>query len=173
MQSEMTSIIYLPMKDRKIIDLIFKHGGYIFGGYIRDIIAGDIIAGDIIAGVSPNDMDVAIDIERVQGFYVDLYENGYKNVDGSFSKFKHPNLISVDVVENDEEDHKSHIIGVSVDIDFDVNCLAYDGKTLFLWTGSDMNPMEIVDSIRKRRATVIKPDEKRIKKMQNKGYTII
>ena len=85
--------------------------------------------------------------------------------------------IPIDVIENDDENHVDHLIKMSfVDfaslVDFDVNCLGYDGITLFLWTGSTMSPQRIIQSIQTRTATKMNPRPHRIEKMIAKGYQI-
>ena len=152
-------------------EIIFRHGGFIWGGYVRDAIAGD----------SPHDIDVAVSNERVQEFYSELSNLGYHEGNchtlEPSDDLRDQGAIPIDVIENDDENHVDHLIKMSfVDfaslVDFDVNCLGYDGITLFLWTGSTMSPQRIIQSIQTRTATKMNPRPHRIEKMIAKGYQI-
>ena len=147
---------------RPLIELVFRHGGYIWGGYVRDLIAGD----------SPHDIDVAISDDYVQEFYAELVSFGYEPGPDQHTWNHSGGLISIDVIENDSEAHDQQLIDIGAPIDFDVNCLAYDGQYLFFWTGSTTDPLEIVEAIQRRVATAVNPTPQRVTKMLGKGYTI-
>lgn len=150
-------------ENREAEKLIYSHDGVIFGGYVRDH----------FAKLKPNDIDCAIPESKSDSFYDKLKEFGYKLFEQNV--YIKPNSISITVIENDDEDLKQkEITNIQFSCqDYDVNILAYNGNEFFLYTGGDINYLDIIiDHIKNKQMVRLgdKVNDKRKIKMESKGF---
>lgn len=154
-----------PESDREVLELIFRYRGAVAGGYLRDLLAGDEI----------KDIDAVVWQEELPNLSMQLQELGFaveRTLDRwIFTRADHKPVELVPVEDNPVDVW----IGFETAPDFDVNLLTYttyQDRGWYSWTSADTNIFAIYENIRQKRAQAIEPDNARMLKMVQKGYTI-
>lgn len=118
----------LLSQHRELARLIFDHEGVIFGGYLRDTIAfGE--------NAKPNDLDFVVYRDQLTKLISRLEDFGYEVVEEDEDSFKldanDSQLIPLEILVEDR--HPNFTLGPSVDPDFNINSLCFDGLSISSW----------------------------------------
>lgn len=159
--------LYVLPEDREIVREVLRKRGAIYGGYLRDVIAGE----------EPNDIDIILSELRYglefikyllsKGYQLD-YEGKNDTIIATKSGARKLELAFV------EDSPDEVLIGPVSGPDFDVNLLLLgEDGVLRNWMDPNEDIIEIIENITSRRAVRIEADRDRIRKMSQKGYTIV
>jgi len=155
----------------KVLNLIYSLFGIVFAGFLRDT----------MAGVQPNDIDAVVPIYYSGRVVRSMIELGYTLVEkqeiGIALRFVKEGELNVEISYSEAVPGLTRI-KPSAEPDFDVSLLAYNGREMYNWMpgepDSELDVLSIIGRIQRRQTIQFAGAEPhRIKKMQDKGYTII
>lgn|SRR3989338_7172906 len=158
---------FSPEEDFKVIEIIIFNNGAIYGGYLRDSIAGE--------REKIKDIDVVLSELYRDKFHNEMTEEGYEvkfNASNFTFVYKKPGekVVEAYFVQDDPADT---VMGPESEPDYDVNLLAWNGESLYIWTDPNRQIYRIISHIIEKKTVEISHNPEREEKILSKGYTII